>query len=97
MARIEYKLFNVDPVGLEELSEFDLKNVSSFAINTTFQAFENKIELHVYTEEDVLIESLYDYRNHKFLQGSETLGVTGASELTLNPIQDAIDLNYELE
>ena len=96
MARIEYKLFNVDPVGLEQLSEFDLKNVSSFAINSTFQAFENKIELHVYTEEDVLIESLYDYRNHKFLQGSETLGVTGASELTLNPIQDAIDLNYEL-
>lgn len=96
MARIEYKLFNVDPVGLEELSEFDLKNVSSFAINTTFQAFENKIELHVYTEEDVLIESIYDYRNHKFLQGSETAGVTGASEVTLNPIQDAIDLNYEL-
>lgn len=96
MARIEYKLFNVDPVGLEELSEFDLKNVSSFAINTTFQAFENKIELHVYTEEDVLIESIYDYRKHKFLQGSETAGVTGASELTLNPIQDAIDLNYEL-
>jgi len=96
MARIEYKLFNVDPIGLEQLSEFDLKNVSSFAINTTFQAFENKIELHVYTEEDVLIESLYDYRNHKFLQGSETLGVTGASELTLNPIQDAIDFNYEL-
>ena len=96
MANIDYKLYQIDPIGLEQLSEFDLKTVGKFSINTNFTPFEDKVELHIYGEDDFILESIYDHRSFKFLQGSETVGITGASEVSLDPIQDSIDLNFEL-
>jgi hypothetical protein len=96
MASIDYKLFQVNPIGLEQISEFDLKTIEKFSVNTNFTPFEDKVELHVYGSDNILLDSIYDHRNFKFLQGSETVGTTGASEVTLDPIQDSIDLNYEL-
>ena len=89
MPTIKHNIIPVDPIGLEEFSNDDVKVVESFDVNTTFDAFQHKIELHVYTEDNQLIDSYYDYRNEKFLQGSQTAGTTGASELTLDPKEDA--------
>ena len=94
MPKIKHNITPVDPIGLEEFSDDDIKVVGSFDINTTFDAFQHKIELHVYTEDNQLIDSYYDYRNEKFLQGSQTAGTTGASELTLDPKEDAERLGY---
>jgi len=91
---IKHNIIPVDPIGLEEFSNDDIKVVEAFNINTTFDAFQHKIELHVYTEDNQLIDSYYDYRNEKFLQGSQTAGTTGASELTLDPKADAERLGY---
>jgi len=96
MAKIDYKLYQVNPIGLEQLSEFDLKTVGQFSINTNFTPFEDKVELHVYGQDNVRLESFYDHRNFKFLQGSETVGITGASEVSLDPIQDSIENGFEL-
>ena len=96
MASIDYKLFQVNPIGLEQISEFDLKTIEKFSVNTNFTPYEDKVELHVYGTDNVILESIYDHRNFKFLQGSETIGLEGASEVSLDPIQDSIDLNYEL-
>ena len=94
MPTIKHNIIPVDPIGLEEFSNDDIKVVEAFNINTTFDAFQHKIELHVYTEDNQLIDSYYDYRNEKFLQGSQTAGTTGASELTLDPKADAERLGY---
>ena len=94
MPTIKHNIIPVDPIGLEEFSNDDIKVVESFDVNTTFDAFQHKIELHVYTEDNQLIDSYYDYRNEKFLQGSQTAGTTGASELTLDPKEDAERLGY---
>lgn len=94
MPTIKHNIIPVDPIGLEEFSNDDVKVVESFDVNTTFDAFQHKIELHVYTEDNQLIDSYYDYRNEKFLQGSQTAGTTGASELTLDPKEDAERLGY---
>ena len=96
MASIDYKLFQINPVGLEQISEFDLKTIEKFSVNTNFTPFEDKVELHIYGTDNVILESIYDHKNFKFLQGSETIGLEGASEVSLDPIQDSIDLNYEL-
>jgi len=94
LPKIKHNIVPVDPIGLEEFSDDDIKVVGSFNLNTTFDAFQHKIELHVYTEDNQLIDSYYDYRNEKFLQGSQTAGTTGASELTLDPKEDAERLGY---
>jgi hypothetical protein len=91
---IKHNIIPIDPIGLEEFSNDDVKVVESFDVNTTFDAFQHKIELHVYTEDNQLIDSYHDYRNEKFLQGSQTAGTTGASELTLDPKEDAERLGY---
>ena len=94
MPTIKHNIVPVDPIGLEQFSKNDTQVVESFNVNTTFDAFQHKIELHVYTDDNQLIDSYYDYRNEKFLQGSETAGTTGASELTLDPKGDANKLGY---
>lgn len=94
MPKINYNILPVDPIGLEVFSDKDVQVVEQFKVNTTYDAIQHKIELHVYTEDNLLIDSYYDYRNEKLLQGSETAGTTGASQLTIDPEQDAVNLGY---
>ena len=94
MPKINYNIIPVDPIGLEVFSDKDVQVVEQFKVNTTYDAIQHKIELHVYTEDSLLIDSYYDYRNEKLLQGSETAGTTGASQLTIDPEQDAVNLGY---
>ena len=96
MAKVDYKLFGINPIGLETISECDLKTVSEFAINSNFRPFEDKVELHFYGDDDVLINSIYDLKSYKFLQGSEISIDSKASEISIDPIQDAIDENFSL-
>ena len=49
MARIDYKLFQVNPIGLEQISEFDLKTIDKFSINTNFTPFEVQVQLSFHT------------------------------------------------
>jgi len=94
LPKINYNILPVDPIGLEVFSDKDVQVVEQFKVNTTYDAIQHKIELHVYTEDSLLIDSYYDYRNEKLLQGSETAGTTGASQLTIDPEQDAVNLGY---
>lgn len=96
MAKIEYKLFSVNPIGLETISEFDLKTVSEFSINSSFRPFEDKVELHFYSDDDTLIDSIYDLKSYKFLQGSEIAIDSKASEISIDPIEDSIQQNFNL-
>lgn len=96
MAKVNYKLFSINPIGLETISEFDSKTISNFPINSSFRPFEDKIELHLYGDDDVLISSVYDSKSYKFLQGSEIANSGKASEVSIDPIEDAIAQNFSL-
>jgi len=96
MAKVNYKLFSINPIGLETISEFDSKTISNFSINSSFRPFEDKIELHLYGDDDVLISSVYDSKSYKFLQGSEIANSGKASEVSIDPIEDAIAQNFSL-
>lgn len=94
MPRYNYKVSTIDPVGLEKISDIDLRLINSFTINSTFIPFENNVEIHIYSEEDTLIYSNPNYINHSYLQGSSTAGTVGASEITLDPIFDIQAIGY---
>src|SRR5210317_1160225 len=96
MAKVNYKLFSINPIGLETISEFDSKTISNFSINSSFRPFEDKIELHLYGDDDVLISSVYDSKSYKFLQGSEIANSGKASEVSIDPIEDTIAQNFSL-
>ena len=91
---IQYTISPINPIGLENFSKEDIKVVDSFKVNETFDAFQHKIELHVYGDDETLIDSIYDYRGEKFLLGSETAGTTGASSLDIDPESDSKKLGY---
>ena len=94
MPNIEFNIKQIDPIGFESFNSDDVKVVESFDINTRFNIIEHKIELHSYTNDGSLVGSIYDHRNVRFLQGSETAGNTGASIITLEPEADAKNLGY---
>lgn len=99
MAEINYILNEQVPeniIGLEKYSEKDLNIIDTFEVNSLFDPTQNKIELHVLTLADDLIESEYNYTNYKLLASAQSAGKQGASVVTIDPVQDAVTYGYSL-
>ena len=96
MQQTTYKTFLVDTTNeQQEYQSRDVELVTSYDINSVFIPEKHNIELHVYSIDGELLESNHNYVDQSYLQGSETSGTKGASKLTLNPEQDALNLGYE--
>ena len=67
MPTINYRVNLIDPEGLEKYSASDLEVVESFSINSSFEAFQNKIEYHIFSSDGTILESDYNYGNQKYL------------------------------
>lgn len=94
MPNYNYRVLQIDPVGLEKISDKDLEVINSYSINSTFIPFENNVELHIYGEDNELLFSDHNYINHSYLQGSSTAGNKGSSEITIDPIYDIKAIGY---
>ena len=96
MQQTTYKTFLVEnSTEQQEYQSRDTELITSYDINSVFVPEKHNIELHVYSIDGELLESNHNYTDQSYLQGSETAGPAGASKLTLNPEQDALNLGYE--
>lgn len=99
MAEINYILNEQVPeeiIGLEQYSEKDLNLIDTFQVNSLFDPAQNKVELHILTLADEILESDYNYSNYKLLASAQSAGRQGASIVTIDPIQDAIAYGYNV-
>lgn len=99
MAEINYILNEQIPeeiIGLEQYSEKDLNLIDTFQVNSLFDPTQNKVELHILTLADEILESDYNYSNYKLLASAQSAGRQGASIVTIDPIQDAIAYGYNV-
>jgi len=97
MPQIKYTTYQIKQqtaTGLESISKEDSALVSEYVINSTFNPNLHQIELHIYSLDDELLYSNPFYNQESFLQGAESAGDRGASRLTLNPENDAINNGY---
>lgn len=98
MADITYTVNEGTPetiAGVESFLQEDKDLISSFQINQLFDRDRDKVELHIYNLVDELQESDYNYTNYKELGNAQSAGKSGASILTVNPIEDVELYGYD--
>ena len=92
MADITYTVNQDDPNsinGFEQFSQADKKLIGTFEVNNLFDPNKNLSELHIYSLTDDLIESHYDYTNYRQLGNAQSAGKSGASILSIDPVEDS--------
>ena len=98
MADITYNIKQDSPKSIgtvETFLEQDTSLVSSFQINQLFDSNKHTAELHIYNLAGELQQSIYNYRNYKELGNAQSAGKSGASILTLDPVQDIQIYEYD--
>ena len=88
MPQVKYNIQLIEPDNLQKFSAQDTSVIKSFEINSEFKAFENKIEYHIYSIDDILLQSYDDYSEQSFLQGSQSDNDGKVVEMTIDPIND---------
>ena len=95
MAEFKYKVLEDLPVGVPGYSQSDTKLVTSFEINSSYNFRLDRVDLHFLSLDGTLIESITNYDQIAFLQGSGTGEGIEASEVTIDVIKDAQQYGYE--
>jgi len=98
MADITYTVNQDDPnsiSGFEQFSQADTNLIGTFQVNNLFDSTKNLTELHILSLSDTLLESHYDYSNYKLLGNAESAGKSGASIITIDPIEDSKLYGYQ--
>lgn len=98
MADTTYTVNQDDPntiEGFEQFSQADKDLIGTFEVNNLFNPNVNLSELHIYSLTDELLESHYDYSNYKQLGNAQSAGKSGASILTVDPIEDSKLYGYD--
>ena len=98
MADITYTVNQDDPnsiSGFEQFSQADTNLIGTFQVNNLFDSTKNLTELHILSLSDTLLESHYDYSNYKLLGNAQSAGKSGASIITIDPIEDSKLYGYQ--
>lgn len=97
MAEIKYTANRDIPEniqGVEKYSQEDVQLISSFEVNSSFNAAEHYIELHLLSLTDEILFSENNYTGYTQLGNAQSSGQDGASVLTIDPILDSINFDY---
>ena len=98
MSKYTYNINSLDPSvveGTTGVPESEAKIISQFEINNLFSKNSHKLEVHVFSIDNVLIESNQNFSKYTQLSNSAGAGKAGASNIYLDPVLDAKDLGYE--
>jgi hypothetical protein len=98
MADITYTVNQDDPNsidGFEQFSQADKNLIGTFEVNNLFDSSKNLAELHILSLSDTLLESHYNYSNYKLLGNAQSAGKSGASILSIDPIEDSKLYGYQ--
>jgi len=91
----------VNPTSASEIKEelvIDKKVtdiVSDYSINTFFESNKNQLKLEIYSIQNTLLLSNSNYKRYSELLNAVSAGQSGASQITLSPIDDIIANGYE--
>ena len=93
MATVKYIVNEVENFDYTTRSEIEIKDkvlVGPLSINSTYKPDVDIIDLHFYTLDGELLKTQHDYRNESQTLLAAGAGKDGASNIEVNPSQDAI-------
>jgi len=82
-------------VGFEQFSLADKQLITNYELNNLFNSQKDSVQLHILSLSDELLDSYYNYKNYKLLGSAESAGKSGASSITINPVDDTKKYGYE--
>jgi len=98
VAKYTYNINSLDTSlvgGKSSIPESESNIISTFAVNKLFAKESHKLEIHVYSLDNTLLESNQNFTKYSQLANSAGAGKEGASSIYLEPVLDAQDLGYE--
>jgi hypothetical protein len=98
VSKYTYNINSLDPSVVEGtigVPESEAKIISQFEIDNLFSKNSHKLEVHVFSIDNVLLDSNQNFSKYTQLSNSAGAGKTGASNIYLDPVLDAKDLGYE--
>lgn len=98
MSKYTYNINSLDPSvveGTTGVPESEANIISQFEINNLFSKDTHKLEVHVFSIDNTLLDSHQNFSKYTQLSNSAGAGKTGASNIYLDPVLDAKDLGYE--
>jgi hypothetical protein len=97
MAKIEY-IVNQVPASFvnstKQINQEDKQKVQNYSVNTLFDSSQDRLEVKVYSLQGQLLQVVPDYRSYSELLNSAGAGKEGASQITIDPAKDAVELGY---
>lgn len=98
MAKITYTVLQLDTSTFEPIQSFSSNEtgiIESFVINSLYDQSKHNVEVHFYTLDGTLIESVPNFQEVKQLLSSTGAGKEGASNVTVDVAQTAVNYGYE--
>lgn len=98
MAHIKYIVTQLNSSDISDVKNINTKDsniIGTFGINSLFNQAKHNIELHLYAFDGTLLHSVQEYKNAKELGDSAGAGKEGASSLSIDPINDAVNNGFE--
>ena len=80
--------------GFEQYQSTDTNIINSYQVNNLFDTTKHIAQVHILDLADTLLESRYNYTRYTLSANAQSAGRTGASILTINPIDDALAYGY---
>lgn len=91
MAQVKYTIYETPEntiTGNENYSSGDLLLVDKYVINNTFNPDKHTVEFHSFVPDGTPVFSDYNYSGYTYSINNQSIGKSGASTLSLNPVVD---------
>jgi len=98
MATFKYIVNQIDTNSISDVKNIDSKDstlIGNFEISSTYDQSIHNIELHFYAFDGTLLKSIPNFKNISQLGNAAGAGKKGASNLILNPTNDAVSNGFE--
>ena len=97
MAKYNYSIteLNADTFQTISISDKEQSLIDQFKVNSFLDQSKHRVDLLVYSEDKKLLENFADYDKYSQLLAAASAGQEGASQINIDPENDAKELGYE--
>lgn len=97
MARYNYSITEIDPNSFQKISisEQEKLLIDDFVINSFLDSSKHRVDLSVYSSDNILLENFVDYDKYSKLLNAQEAGKEGSTNIVLTPEKDVVEIGYE--
>ena len=98
MAKFKYNIEQLEVDSLNQSSKISKEEkslIGTFEVNKLFTPSDSNVELSIYGIDNTLLEYIPNFKDFSFSINAQSAGRSGASIITLDPVEDIKNLRYD--